>query len=42
MFEGDACKYILTPVNVASRAKVMRVGKTKKASQVAYVLEVIY
>ena len=35
-------KYILTGINVASRYKVARPLRTKKSSEVAFVLEAIY
>ena len=41
-FEGSAYKHTLTGVDVSSRYKVARALKTKNASQVAFVLEVIY
>ena len=40
--EGNKYKYILTGVDVASRSKVVRAITTKKASEVAFVLEAIY
>ena len=42
IFEGNTCKYILTCVDVASRYKVARALRTKKASEVSFVLEAIY
>ena len=42
VFEGNTCKYILTGVDVASRYKVARALRTKKANDVAFVLEAIY
>ena len=42
LFEGNTYKYILTGINVASRFKVARPLKTKKSSEVAFVLEAIY
>ena len=42
VFEGNTYKYILTGVNVVSRYKVARPLRTKKSSEVAFVLEVIY
>ena len=42
IFEGNTYKYILTGVDVASRYKVARALKTKKASEVSFVLEAIY
>ena len=41
-FEGNTYKYILTGIDVASRYKVSRPLRTKKSSEVAFVLEVIY
>ena len=40
-FEGNTYKYILTGTDVASRYKVSRPLRTKKSSEVAFVLEVI-
>ena len=42
LFEGNTYKYILTGIDVASRYKVARPLKTKKSSEVAFVLEAIY
>ena len=42
VFEGNTYKYILTGIDVASRYKVARPLKTKKSSEVAFVLEAIY
>ena len=42
VFEGNAYKYILTGIDVASRSKVARALKTKNSSKVAFVLEAIY
>ena len=42
IFEGNTYKYILTGVDVASRYKVTRALRTKKANEVAFVLEAIY
>ena len=42
LFGGNTCKYILTGIDVASRYKVARPLKTKKSSEVAFVLEAIY
>ena len=42
VFEGNKCKYILTDVDVASTYEVARALSTKKASEVAFVLEAIY
>ena len=42
LFEGDTYKYILTGIDVASTYKVARLLKTKKSSQVAFVLKAIY
>ena len=41
-FEGNMYKYILTGIDVASRYNVTRPLKTKKSSEVAFVLEAIY
>ena len=42
LFEGNTYKYVLTGINVASRCKVARPLRTKKSSEVAFVLEAIY
>ena len=42
VFEGNTYKYILTGVDVASRCKVTRPLRTKKSSDVAFVLETFY
>ena len=42
LLEGNTYKYILTGINVASRYKVARPLRTKKSSEVAFVLEAIY
>ena len=42
IFEGNAYKYILTGIDVTSRYKVARPLKTKKSSEVAFLLEAIY
>ena len=42
LFEGKSYKYILTGIDVGSRYKVDRPLKTKKSSEAAFVLEVIY
>ena len=42
LFEGNTYKYILTGIDIASRYKVTRHLKTKKSSEVAFVLEAIY
>ena len=42
LFEGNTYKYILTGINVASRFKVARPVKTKKSSEVVFVLEATY
>ena len=42
LFEGNMYKYILTGIDVASRYKVTRPLRTKKSSEVAFVLEAIY
>ena len=41
-FEEDTYKYILTGGDVASRYKVARAFKTKKASEVSFVMEALY
>ena len=40
-FERNTCKYILKSVDIASKCKVLRALRTKKASEVAFVLEAI-
>ena len=42
LFERNTYKYILTGIDVASRYKVARPLRTKKSSEVAFVLEAIY
>ena len=42
VFEGNTYKYILTGFDVARRYKVARVLRTKKSSEVGFVLEAIY
>ena len=42
IFEGNTYKYMLTGIDVASRYKVVRLLRTKKSSEVAFVLEAIY
>ena len=42
LLEGNTYKYILTGIDVASRYKVARPLRTKKSSQVPFVLEAIY
>ena len=42
LFEGNTYKYVLTGIDVASRYKVTRPLRTKKSSEVAFVLEAIY
>ena len=42
LFEGNTYKYILTGIDVASRHKVTRALRTKKSSEVAFVLATIY
>ena len=42
VFEGNIYKFILTGVDVASKYKVARALRTKKASEVLFVLEAIY
>ena len=41
-FQGSTYKYILTGVDVASRYKVAKPLRTKKASDVAFLLKNIY
>ena len=41
-FEGNTNKYILTGIDVTSRYKVATPLRTKKLSEVAFVLEAIY
>ena len=42
LFEGNTYKYILTGIDVASRYKVAKPFRTKKSSEVAFVLEAVY
>ena len=42
LFEGNTYKYILTGIDVASRYKVARPLRTKKSSEIAFLLEAIY
>ena len=42
VFEGNTYKYILTGIDVASRYKVARPLRTKRSSEVVFVLEAIY
>ena len=42
LFERNTYKYILTGIDVATRYKVARSLKTKRSSEVAFVLEAIY
>ena len=42
VFEGNTYKYILTGVDVASRHKAARLLRTKKSSELGFVLEAIY
>ena len=42
LFEGNTYNYILTGIDVASRYKVSRPLRTKKSSEVAFLLEAIY
>ena len=42
LFEGNTYKYFLTGIDAASRYKVARPLRTKKSSEVAFVLEAIY
>lgn len=39
VFAGNACNYILTGDDVASRYKIARVFRTRKANEVTFVLE---
>ena len=42
LFERNTYKYILTSIDIASRYKVASTLRTKKSSEVAFVLEAIY
>ena len=42
LFEGNTYKYILTGIDIASRYRAARALKTKKSSEVAFMLEAIY
>ena len=42
LFEGNTYKYILTGIDIASRYKVARPLRTKKSSEVPFLLEAIY
>ena len=42
VFAGNTYKYILTDVDVASRYKVARALRTKKTSEVLFLLKAIY
>ena len=42
LFEGNTYKYILTGIDVTSRYKVARPFRTKKSSEVPFVLGAIY
>lgn len=42
VFEGNTHKYILTDVDVASKYKVTRSLRAKRASEVVFALEAIY
>ena len=42
LFEGNMHKHILTDIDLVSRYKVARPLRTKKAYEVAFVLEAIY
>ena len=42
LFEGNTYKYFLTGIDAVSRYKVARPLRTKKSSEVAFVLEAIY
>ena len=39
LFEGNTYKYILTGIDIASRYRAARALKTKKSSEVAFMLE---
>ena len=41
VFEGNTYKYILTGIDVASRYKFARLLKTKKPTEMAFVLEAV-
>ena len=41
VFEGNTYKYILTGIDVASRYKFSRLLKTKKPTEMAFVLEAV-
>ena len=42
LFEGNIYKYILKAIDVASRYKVLRPLRTKRSSEIAFVLEAIH
>ena len=42
LFEGNTYKYILTGIDVASRYKIARPLRTKKSSEVAFLLKAMY
>ena len=42
VFEGNTYKYILTGIDVASTYKFARLLKTKKPTELAFVLEAVY
>ena len=42
LFEGNTYNYVLTGIDVASRYKVRKPLRTKKSSEVAFVLEAVY
>ena len=42
IFEGNTYKYILTSIDVASTYKFARLLKTKKPTELAFVLEAVY
>ena len=42
VFEGKTYKYILTGIDVASTYKFARLLKTKKPTELAFVLEAVY
>ena len=42
LFEGNTYKYISTGIDTASRYKVARLLRTKKSSEVAFVVGAIY
>ena len=42
LFEENTLKYLLTGIDIASRYKVARLLKTKKLSEIKFVLEAVY